>query len=124
MFIANSDETVVLPVQIKAVGPATNVSLGRDLTRLTTPWWIIVSDAYGEAPVCYVMTLEEVKAHAYVGKKDGSCWLQRKFFTQQEYEEAWDRLSSEAHTNEPQQDIGPDAAHSQDFLYGDDGLPA
>jgi len=94
MFIANSDETLVWPVKIKAVGPATNVSLGSGLARLTTPWWIIVSGAYGDAPVCYVMTLEEVKAHAYVGKKDGSCWLQRKFFTQHEYKEAWDRLGS------------------------------
>jgi len=92
MFIANSDETLVLPVQIKAVGPTTNVSLGSDLARLATPWWIIVSNAYDKAPVCYVMTLDEVKAHAYVGKKNGSCWLQRKFFTQHQYEEAWDRL--------------------------------
>ncbi len=99
MFIANSDETLVRLVQIKAVGPATNVSLGSDLARLTTPWWIIVSNAYGDAPVCYVMTLKEVRAHAYVGKKDGSCWLQRKFFTQHEFEEAWDRLSSEESIN-------------------------
>lgn len=95
LYAASTDESVVWPIQSKALAKRNPVPLGGSLETLRSPWWIITVGALTETPRCYVMTLEEVKAAAHRGVNAAgtvSCWLQPKSYTMPAFEEAWHRL--------------------------------
>lgn len=98
LYAASDDEATVLPIQSKALSKRVPVPLGGSLNTLCSPWWIITIRANTATPICYVLTLEEVKAlaHQGVSPKNGklSYWLQAKSYCQPEYEEAWHRLGN------------------------------
>lgn len=95
LFAASDDETIILPIQSKALSKRDPVPLGGSLETLRSPWWIITVSANSASPVCYILTLSEVMAIAHRGVNAAgkvSFWLQPKSYAQPEYKEAWDRL--------------------------------
>nr|WP_220129868.1 hypothetical protein [Sphingomonas chungangi] len=96
LYAASDDESLVLPIQSKALSKRDPVPLGGDLDKLRSHWWVITINANNDRPTCFVMTLEEVRsaAHRGVSPTTGkvSFWLQPKSYARPEFEEAWDRL--------------------------------
>ena len=104
LYAASDDETTVLPIQSKALSKRAPVPLGRSLDTLRSRWWIITTKATSSTPVCYVMTLDEVKAAAHCGASaDGGVayWLQPKSYALPEFEEAWERLGTASESEFP-----------------------
>lgn len=67
------------------------------MDSLCSMWWIITINAKSEAPICFVMTLDEVKSLAHQGtNKDGkrSYWLQATSYDQPQFRENWERLGA------------------------------
>ncbi|MCG7509366.1 hypothetical protein [Mesorhizobium retamae] len=99
LIVTNSDETVYLGVQSKALSKRAPVPLGRNLDSLCSDWWIITINANNEQPTCFVMTREEVKGLAYTDRviksdKGPAHWLQPKAYDRPEYRNAWHRLDN------------------------------
>ena len=97
LYAASEDESRLLPIQSKALSKRDPVPLGGGLDRLRSPWWIITIHANTDSPVCYIMTLNEVKESAHRGENDAgkvSYWLQPKAYALPQFQEAWDRLGS------------------------------
>lgn len=97
LYAASDDETRLLPIQSKALSKRVPVPLGASLESLRSPWWIITIKANTPTPVCFIMTLDEVKASAHEGRSDGgkvSYWLPAKAYDRDEFREAWERLGS------------------------------
>ncbi len=97
LYAASDDELRVLPIQSKALSKRAPVPLGNSLDRLCSRWWIITTLANTASPICYVLTLDEIKAAAHRGVNAAgtvSYWLQPKSYTSVAYLEAWDRLGS------------------------------
>ncbi len=95
LYIVNESEHSI-PIQSKAVAKRNPIPL-TDVDSLRSAWWVITSHANSDAPKCYIMTLEEVKAAAHCGlSKDGkgtkSWWMQPLTYDKPEYLEAWHRL--------------------------------
>lgn len=93
MFIVSADETVTLGVQSKALSKRASVPLGANIDRLQSDWWILTIHANSNSPVCYIMTLGEVRQLATQDKNGGAWWLEPKAYDRAEYREAWDRIS-------------------------------
>ena len=90
------DEDKVIPIQSKALSKRVDVPLGSNLDTLRSRWWIITVGANDDDPVCYVMTLDEVKALAVSNTNNEgrvSWWLSRKNYDKPEFREAWHRLA-------------------------------
>ncbi len=107
LYAASDDESRVLPIQSKALSKRNPVPLGSSLDNLRSQWWIVTIHANTAAPICYVMTLEEVKAAAHRGINAAgtvSYWLQPKAYVQLHYQEAWERLGSPVWSAEPTSD--------------------
>jgi hypothetical protein len=93
MFAVNADESVVHPIQSKGLSKKSAVPLGTSLDRLRSRWWVITVGAVSDTPVCYILTLDEVKERASQDKgKTRAFWLEAKNYMLPEFEEAWDRL--------------------------------
>lgn len=92
------DEEAVVPIQSKALSKPTDVPLGGSLDTLRSTWWIITVGANTDDPVCYILSLGEVKAYAVRNQnKEGrtSWWLPRKCYARQEFQAAWQRLRAD-----------------------------
>lgn len=95
MFAVNTDESVVHPIQSKGLSKKSAVPLGTSLERLRSRWWVITVGAGSDTPVCYVLTLDEVKERASQDKgKNRAFWLEAKNYMLPEFEEAWCRLGN------------------------------
>jgi hypothetical protein len=97
LYAASDDESQVLAIQSKALSKRDPVPLGTSLDALRSHWWIITIHANTASPVCFVMTLPEVKAASHRGESNVgkvSYWLQPKSYALEIYTEAWDRLGS------------------------------
>jgi len=94
LYAAPADnEEAVIPIQSKALSKRAAVPLGADLERLRSRWWIITLGANSDDPVCYILTLSEVKRLASRDKgKNQAYWLEAKHFDKPEFREAWERL--------------------------------
>jgi len=93
MFAINANESVLHPIQSKGLSKKSAVPLGTSLERLRSRWWVITAGATSNIPVCYVMTLDEVKDRASQDNgKNRAFWLEAKNYMLPEFEEAWDRL--------------------------------
>lgn len=94
LIVTNADETVFFGVQSKALSKRNAVPLGLTLDHLRSDWWVITINVKTDRPVCYVMTLAEVKARAGQDKNGGAWWLNPPGYDRDEYREAWDRMGS------------------------------
>ena len=94
LYAANDDESVVHPVQSKALAKRSDVPLGGSLDLLRSAWWVVTMNATSEEPTCYVLSLDDVKGLAVENVKQGksSFWLPYKAFSAPEFENAWHRL--------------------------------
>ena len=107
LYASSEDERQIHPVQVKAhSAKPQDTSLGLHPERLVTPWWVIVVDARADRPVCYLLSLEEIRSLMArdPGSRSGKAenerqyWLHRKFYTPggpdelTEAHEAWVRL--------------------------------
>lgn len=93
LYAANAEETVVHPVQSKGLAKRMPVPLGSSLDKLRSHWWIITTFANDVAPICYIMTLDEVNCRAKCNKTGQEAyWLQPPDYDVQEFREAWSRL--------------------------------
>ncbi len=86
------NEEAVIPIQSKALSKRAAVPLGTDLERLRSRWWVITLGANSDDPVCFVLTLDEVKLLASRDKgKNRAYWLEAKNYDKPEFREAWHR---------------------------------
>ena len=93
VYSASADR--YLGIQIKALSkPKPPVPLGKSIDTFMGDWWIIVTNAATDNPVCFVMAPDEVKRLAHRGEKDGriSYWLQPNKYHTDEFREAWHRI--------------------------------
>jgi hypothetical protein len=94
LIVTNDDESVYFGVQSKALSKLNPVPLGKSLEKLRSEWWIITVNANGDDPVCFIMSVAEVRAGAYKDTNGGAYWLQQKAYNQVEFREAWGRFGS------------------------------
>ncbi len=95
LYAANANETIVHAVQSKGLAKRVPVPLGNSLNKLRSKWWIITTFANEASPICYIMTLDEVKKSAFrniTGKE--AYWLQPKAYDAEDFREAWERLGN------------------------------
>ncbi|PRY72508.1 hypothetical protein CLV76_13417 [Marivita geojedonensis] len=70
------DEEMVIPIQSKALSKRAAVPLGTVLERMRSRWWIITLGANSDDPICFILTLDEVKSLASRDKgKNRAYWL-------------------------------------------------
>lgn len=91
-FITNEGETAFFGVQSRALSKRDAVSLHMDLSELRSDWWIITTFANPDAPVCYILRVDELRAHASQNKNGGKWWLEPKAYDRDEFRDAWHRL--------------------------------
>ncbi|MBY3181337.1 hypothetical protein HFO24_06590 [Rhizobium laguerreae] len=100
LFCANDNETIFFGVQSKGLTKRDPVGLGTNPANLRSDWWIITIKAKTDAPVCFIMTLDEVKElchHSNPAKsRTGatSIWLQPSAYDQPQFREAWHRFET------------------------------
>ncbi|WP_434714792.1 hypothetical protein NMA58_27815 (plasmid) [Rhizobium sp. YTUHZ045] len=100
LFCSNDAETIMFGVQSKGLTKRDPVGLGNNLSNLRSDWWIITIKAKTDAPVCYIMTLNEVKELCHhsdpTKSRNGtaSIWLQPSAYDQPQFREAWRRFET------------------------------
>ncbi|MBB2685234.1 UNVERIFIED_ORG: hypothetical protein GGD47_002822 [Rhizobium etli] len=100
LFCSNDAEAVMFGVQSKGLTKRDPVGVGRNLDSLRSDWWIITIKAKTDAPVGFIMTLQEVKDLAYhsdpTKSRNGasSIWLQPAAYDRPEFREAWHRFET------------------------------
>ena len=84
-------------IQVKTLSKRLAVPLGASLEKITGGYWIIVNNVSAEPPDPHVFILrpEEVKKSSVYNKKSKSYWLQTKFYEEERYQGAWDRLEDQ-----------------------------
>ena len=92
LIVVNDDETVFLGIQSKALSKRQAVGLGKSIDDLRSDWWIITVHANTDAPICYVMPLDEVRASAKQDRNGGAWWLDPPAYDRLEFREAWARI--------------------------------
>jgi len=102
LFCANDDESVMFGVQSKGLSKRTPLPCGTNLDNLRSDWWIITINAKSEAPICYILSLDEIKEHCVQSDPakskggTGAYWLSPRMYDQPQYREAWHRLEGGA----------------------------
>jgi len=94
LVVTDADETTYFGVQSKALGKRSAVPLGMSLEALRSDWWAITVHANSDAPICYLLRLEEVRHLATQDRNGGRWWLEPKSYDRAEFREAWHRLES------------------------------
>ncbi|MBK5265703.1 MAG: hypothetical protein JJE34_10815 [Alphaproteobacteria bacterium] len=95
ILVTDADEDVKFGIQSKALSKRQAVPLGRDLTTLRSEWWIITVHANSDNPVCYIMTINEVRELASQDKGGQQAhWLEPRDYDRDEFKNAWDRIGS------------------------------
>jgi len=94
LIVTNDDESLYFGIQSKALSKRVPVPLGLSLEMLRSVWWIITVNANTDAPVCFILRLEEVRALAFRSRDAGAYWLQPKAYDRDEFREAWHRLGA------------------------------
>lgn len=91
LFVTNADESVFFGVQSKGFSKRSPVPLGLNLDDLRSAWWVVTINTNSDSPVCYVLSLDEVRGLATQDKKGGRWWLEPKAYDREEFREAWHR---------------------------------
>jgi hypothetical protein len=95
LIVVNDDETVFLGVQSKAVSKRNAIGLGLSLDKLRSEWWVITVFASLDEPICFILSLDEVKQNAGRNKGgDQGYWLNPPQYDCDEYRNAWHRLGA------------------------------
>lgn len=83
-----------LLLQVKSLSKRNPVMLGSDLGKLMGDYWIIVINATGEKPNCYILTPKQVKNLAHPGEMDGKVqyWLNANAFAVEKFCEKWELI--------------------------------
>jgi len=102
LIVTDAEETVFFGVQSKALSKRHAVPLGSNLAQLRSDWWIITMLANSDAPVCYLMLLDEVRSLASQDKNGGRWWLEPKDYDREEYRDAWHRLVTSQVRGQPE----------------------
>lgn len=92
LIVVNGDETVFLGIQSKALSKRQAVGLGMRIDELRSDWWIVTIKANDDHPVCYILTLDEVRASAKQDRNGGAWWLDPPAYDREEFREAWSRI--------------------------------
>ena len=92
MFVTNADETVFFGVQSKGFNKRYPVPLGMNLAALRSDCWVITIHANSDAPICFVLRLDDVRSLASQDKNGGKWWLEPKAYDKDEFREAWDQI--------------------------------
>ncbi|MFC3321989.1 hypothetical protein [Mesorhizobium cantuariense] len=107
LFAISADERVMHPIQVKAhANKPQDTHLGLEPESYTTPWWVFIAFALSPEPVCYVISLGEIRDR--MGRDPGVrsgkpehqrlFWLHRRYYTPGsdfemiEARNAWHRL--------------------------------
>ncbi|CAN7652659.1 hypothetical protein [Mesorhizobium sp. LjRoot246] len=107
LFAISADERVTHPIQVKAhASKPQDLHLGLEPESYTTPWWVFIAFALSSEPVCYVISLGEIRDR--MGRDPGTrsgkpehqrlFWLHRRYYTPGsdfemiEARNAWHRL--------------------------------
>jgi hypothetical protein len=93
LILVNENETVFFGVQSKALSRRSAVGLGHSLEALRSDWWVITVNANSDAPVCYVLSLDDVRRVA--SRDEGGeqrYWLESRDCEHDDFREAWDRI--------------------------------
>jgi hypothetical protein len=97
LIVVNEDETLFFGVQSKALSKRGAVGLGHSLDSLRSDWWVITVHANSDAPVCYVLSLDDVRGIASRDKGgEQRYWLEPRDYDRDQYREAWDRIVGSA----------------------------
>jgi hypothetical protein len=93
----NEDATRFVGVQVKALSKRNPVPLGATLDKIMGDYWVVINRVIDQ-PTAFVLLPGEVKALAKRGEKDGrvSYWLQPKDYEQDQFREAWHRITPAA----------------------------
>ncbi len=94
LIVTDAEETVFFGIQSKALNKRNAVPLGTSLDSLRSEWWIITTHANSDSPICYILTLDEVKQRASQDKNGGAYWLEPRAYDQEIFREAWGRLAA------------------------------
>ena len=86
------DEAVFFGVQSKGFSKRYPVPLGMNLNDLRSDWGIITVHANSDAPICFVLSLNEVRNLASQGKNGGKWWLEPKACDRDQFPEAWHHI--------------------------------
>lgn len=92
LIVVNDDETIFLGIQSKALSRRQAVGLGTHIDDLRSDWWVVTVKANAADPVCYVMTLAEVRAAAKQDRNGGAWWLDPPAYDRNEFRDAWARI--------------------------------
>ena len=92
LIVTDAEESIFFGVQSKGLSKRFPVPLGLSLEALRSKWWIITIHANSDAPVCYVLRVEDVRQLATQDKNGGKWWLEPKDYDRDEFREAWDRM--------------------------------
>jgi len=93
MLVTDADKVRKFGVQSRALSKRQAASLGRDLTALRAEWWIITIHANSDNPVCYILTIDEVRKLASQDKGGQQAyWLEPRDYDRDEYRDAWERI--------------------------------
>ncbi|WP_222927033.1 hypothetical protein [Sphingomonas gilva] len=97
LIVVNEDETMFLGIQSKALSKRSAIGLGLSLNSLRSDWWIVTVSANADAPVCYVLSLDEVREIACRDKGgQQQYWLEPRDYEQAQFRDAWHRIGSSA----------------------------
>lgn len=89
LYAVSQCETIVHPIQIKAHSAEPNdTQLGLNPEALVTPWWVFVIRALSEDPICYIVSLEDIRSRmtrdpgTRSGKpeSDRAYWFDRRYY--------------------------------------------
>jgi len=92
LIVTDGDETVFYGIQSKALSKRHAVPLGSKIDKLRSDWWIITIHANTDAPVCFIMTCEEVRSLAQKDLNGDKWWLNPPAYDREEYRETWGRI--------------------------------
>lgn len=93
LIVTNGAESVFFGVQSKALSKRNPIPLGLSLDTLRSDIWVITVNANSDAPICYVLSLDDVKRIAARDKGGQQAfWLETRDYEKDEFREAWGRI--------------------------------
>ena len=83
-----------LLLQVKSLSKRNPLMLGSNLGNLMGDYWIIVTNATGEKPSCYIVTPDQVRKLAKPGVMSGKAqhWLLANHFAVDKFYEKWELI--------------------------------
>jgi hypothetical protein len=95
LIVTNGDESVFFGVQSKGLSTRKAVPLGLSIDDLRSDYWVITVNANADAPICYVLSREDVRRSASRDKGGKQAfWLEARDYEKEEFREAWGRIGT------------------------------